>query len=194
MIYDLGREPFPDGYTDALLPLALCKQHLGIEPGIDDDDDLIAVLRDAAIEVIERHCWIYLRPRTGSLLSLDRFPASRSDRIVMPGPNTVITAVTWQDSDGAAVVGSAADYRISPIGELLFGIGKVWPSDVGGAISVTYSAGYANGAAPPALLAAARLFLGHLYLNREAIITGTIVAEMPFGVEMICAQFRRVVI
>ena len=36
--------------------------------------------------------------------------------------------------------------------------------------------------------------LGHLYMNREAVIVGTVSGEVPFGVTQLCSSFRPVVI
>jgi hypothetical protein len=43
-------------------------------------------------------------------------------------------------------------------------------------------------------MAAIRLFLGHLYKNREAVTDRGTEAEVPFGVRQLCAPFRRVLI
>lgn len=42
------------------------------------------------------------------------------------------------------------------------------------------------------ILAAVRLTLGHLYANREAVVTGAAVAELPLGVAEILRPYRLV--
>src|SRR5262245_42975429 len=179
MIFELLHAPFPGGYGEALVPLVLAKRHLSVEGSIDDA--LIAALRDASIEFIERYCSVKLGPVTGLVWKAERFPAcDRTALCLGAGPVTAVPALAWLDSDGATVHGVPADFRVSLHGDLLPAIGGSWPSGVAGAVSITFSAGYAVGAAPAGLLAAARMFLAHLYMNREAVITGTITAEVPF--------------
>jgi len=191
MVFELLHAPFPDGYAEALLPLAQCKLHLSVED--DGDDDLIEALRDAAIEFVERYCSVRLAPIGDLVWRAEGFPCSVRQALSLGvSPVTQITAISWLDSSGAAVTGTVGDYRVSSRGEVLPAIGGSWPSDVGGGVEITFDAGYAADESPQSLLAAARLFLGHLWLNREAIITGTIAAETPFGVAALCSPYRRI--
>ena len=56
MVFELLHAPFPDGYAEALLPLAQCKKHLSIGGSLPvEEDALIAILRDAAIKIGRAH-------------------------------------------------------------------------------------------------------------------------------------------
>lgn len=190
MMFELQHVPMPEGYGEALLPLDECKEHLRVLS--DDEDGLIAILRDAAIEFVERYCELKLLATAGQKWIGEAFPLSGRRLSLGMGPVSAITAISWADGSGAAVAGALGDFRlVGTRGDVVPAIGGSWPSDVGGAIEVTFTAGYADGAAPPALLMAARLFLGHLYMNREAVIVGTISGEAPLGVTSLCAPFRR---
>lgn len=191
MIFELLYAPFPDGYGEAILKLEACKEHLRVDG--DDEDDLIAALRDASIEFVERYCAVKLFSTEGMEWRAAGFPGSRTLALSV-SPVTAITAVEWQNADGDAVVGEPAGYRITARGDVLPAIGTAWPSCVGGEVAITFTAGYPEGAAPPSLLAAVRLFLGHLYKNRDAVTDRGTEGEVPFGVRQICAPFRRVVI
>jgi len=195
MLFELLHAPFPAGYTEALLPLALCKQHLHADSDVTAEDDLIEVLRDAAIDFVEQYCGCYLGPRTGAVWKGEGFPAADATPLVL-GVRQVsaITAVAWQDSTGAAVAGDAGDFRVTLHGDVLPAVGQSWPTDVGGAVQVTFTAGFAADAAPPALLGAARLMLGDFYMNREAMIEGQVQAIVPFGVARLCSPYRRIAI
>jgi len=46
--------------------------------------------------------------------------------------------------------------------------------------------------ANPSILAAVRLTLGHLYANRESVVTGVSVAELPLGVTDLLRPYRLV--
>lgn len=193
MIYELLHAPFPDGYTEALLPLAECKLHLHVDG--TDEDDLIEALRDAAIEFVERYCSVRLGPMEGLVWTAESFPPADSQSLCLGAkPVIEITAISWKDSAGAAVTGTVGDFRVTTHGEVLPAIGESWPGNVGGGIRITFTAGYEDGEAPKSLLAAARMLLGHLHANREAVIAGSITAEIPFGVQALCRSFRRVLI
>ena len=43
---------------------------------------------------------------------------------------------------------------------------------------------------PPAVVAAILLLGGHLYENREAVVTGTIATALPLSVQFLVAPFR----
>lgn len=195
MIFELLHAAMPDGYGEALLPLAQCKAHLGLMAEDTDDDALVAAFRDAAIEFVERYCGLYLGPREGLIWRAERFPASDTAPILLgAGPVTEITAISWTDNAGAPATGDVADYRAFSRGDVLPAWGETWPSDVSGGIEIEFTAGFPDNGCPASLLHAARLFLGHLWINREAIITGTIAEVTPFGVTALCSPFRRITI
>ena len=189
-MFELGHVPMPEGYGDRILPLEDCKAHLRVMN--DSEDALIAVLRDAAIEYVERYCGVKLGPVTGMTWRAEAFPSTGISLAVRPVK--AVTSIAWQDGSAEAVVGDVADFRVSESGELLPVVGGSWPPGVGGEIVVTFDAGYAEGAAPPSLLHAVRLMLGHLWLNREAVVAGPVSGEVPLGVSALCSPFRRVMI
>lgn len=43
---------------------------------------------------------------------------------------------------------------------------------------------------PPAVAAAILLMAGHLYANREAVVTGTIATALPLSVQFLLAPYR----
>ena len=193
MRFELGHVPMPEGYGDDILPLDDCKAHLRVTH--DSEDTLIAALRDAAIEFVERYCGVKLGPMAGLTWRAESLPRCVSQSISLAvRPITQVTAVEWLDGDGAEVVGDVADYRVGDSGEMRPVVGGSWPSGVGGAVVVTFDAGYAAGEVPPSLLSAVKLMLGHLYMNREAATAGVAVGEVPLGVTSLCMPFRRVMI
>lgn len=191
MIFELLHSPYPDGYGEALLSLEACKEHLKVDS--DDEDFLIEALRDAAIQVVELYCSVKLRATSGIEWRAAGFPSRSSAALSLSiSPVSSIDAITWRNAAGDIVEGAVDAYRISPRGDVLPAIGTMWPVDVAGDVTVRFTAGY--GQAPPALLVAVRLFLGHLYKNREAVTDRGTEAEIPFGVRQICAPFCRVLI
>lgn len=193
MIFELLHVPFPEGYGDEILSLDACKTHLRVDG--EDEDDLIAALRDASIDFIERYCEIKLSPTTGLRWTAGGFPSGPTQGLLLSvSPVRSLTSIAWLDATGSSVEGALGDFRLTPRGDVAPAIGGNWPSNVGGGVTIVFSAGYDAGAAPPSLLAAIRLFLGHLYKNREAVTDRGTEAEVPFGVRQLCAPFRRVLI
>src|SRR3546814_12789332 len=85
----------------------------------------------------------------------------------------------------------ATDGRVGVDGRLLPAIGASWPV-AAGPVTVTFSAGFAAGQCPGALVSAVKLMLGHLFANREAVVTSGTVSELPLGVQTLCALYRSV--
>lgn len=191
MIFELLHAPYPDGYGEAILPLQACKNHLRVDD--DDDDLLVEALRDVSIEFVERYCGVKMGLTTGLVWRAQGFPLAPDCPLNLSvSPVVEITAVNWEDRQGEPVAGSPSDFRVSPSGSLLPKVGARWPVAVGGEVRIEFSAGFV--VAPPSLTAAARLFLGHLFKNREAVTDRGIEGEMPFGVRQLCAPFRPVTI
>ncbi|HWT12294.1 MAG TPA: head-tail connector protein [Allosphingosinicella sp.] len=184
-----------------VIDLAEAKAHLRVD--FDDDDDLISAYLAAAQDHVERHTSQVLTPREMEL-SLHGFPAASSGRcgsqdIVIPRePVTAITAISYADADGVAAELDEADWRWSEGAAdlVLPTYGTSWPTayDERGSVRVRFEAGYEEGLAPASLTAAVKLMLGHLYLNRESVVTGTIATELPAGIAALCAPYRRVML
>lgn len=191
-MFELQHVPMPEGYGEALLPLAECKAWLSLEATDPEFDDLVETLRDVSIEFVERFCELKLQSTGGQQWLGEAFPAPGQRLSLGMATVTEVTGLAWLDSAGDAATGTVGDFRLlGPRGELVPGIGQSWPSDVGGGIVITFTAGYAEGAAPKALLTAAKRFMAYLFMQREAVIIGTISGEAPIGVTALCAPYRR---
>lgn len=175
---------------EAVLALNAAKTFLRVDG--DDQDELIAALRDAALDWVERHTARSFEARAW------RWTTSGFDiALRLPiGPVVGVDAIEYLDIAGVPVA-LAEDRMIVRGGQVLTAAGFSWPatSVADAAVSVEFNAGLADpGDIPPALVAAAKLLLGHLFANRETVITGTIATEVPFGVMTLCAPFRSPVI
>lgn len=68
--------------------------------------------------------------------------------------------------------------------------GGSWPSIAGyGGVTVTYTAGYAEGEVPLALQQAMLVMVGHFYKHREAVAAGT-VNQVPLAATALCDPLR----
>lgn len=183
MQFELAPLALPSGYAESILPLADLKAHLAY---LDDDKDgEITAYRDAAVDMVERYCGVRLAPLADVVWRGEALPSPVKLGV---WPVTDVTAIEWLDSSGNTVTGTASDWRIVRRDTIALKPGKTLPSDVAAGVEITFDAGFAE--APPTLVQAARLFAGHLFANREAVITGTISGEIPLGFRQLCGAYR----
>lgn len=185
MQFELAPLALPDGYTEGILPLADIKAHLSFTADETEFDGLISAYRDAAIDMVERYCGVRLGPVTGIIWRGEQLPSKLSLGV---WPVTDITSIEWLDARGEAVIGTAGDWRIVGRDTIATKPGKSLPTGVGGAVEITFDAGFTE--PPPVLVQAARMFAAHLFLHREAVITGTISGEIPLGFRQLCGAYR----
>lgn len=187
----------------ALDPVSLAEARAHCRITEPDEDGLLAGYLLAARQYVERD--------TGRVLitqrwcyTLDRGWPSAWDgacyrtRIVLPiTPLQSVVSIQYVDVDGATQTLAANQYRV--IKERLFGyvepaFGVSWPAvrDQSDAITVMVDAGYGTnpGDVPEPIRQAMLLMIANWHENREAVITGTIVAEMPLGVEALLFPYR----
>ena len=162
-------------------PVTLAEAKLHCKVDVADDDALITALIVAARQQAEH--------RTGRALvtqqweyTLERFPA----RIELPRPALVsVQSVKYLDDNCALQTLASTEYQVvisELVGYLQPAYGKSWPPCrvQPDSVVIAYTAGYGNAAAVPSSIKAWMLMaIGTMYSHREAIITGTIVAEVP---------------
>lgn len=167
-------------------PVSLDEAKLHLRVDGDDEDDFIAGLLVAAREYFEETTRRALISQTWRL-SLDEWP----DEIELPKPPLVsVTSITYKDDVGAQTTLSSSVYLVdteSEPGRIVLASGQSWPAGTlypVNPIQVTYVAGYgAATAVPERMKQAIKLLLGHWYENREATVAGTIMKEIPLGID-----------
>lgn len=177
--------------------LAEAKAHLRVLHSAEDD--LITALIVAARQKAEAFLGRALITQTREV-TLDRWPSAYVDGhedIELPGGKlTSITSVTYTASDGTATVWGAGNYvadTLREVGRVYLAHGVSWPALRSGpnGVRIRYVTGYGNAAAVPSLIKAGMLlYVGHLYANRSAVVTGTIATELPQGVHDCWWPFR----
>lgn len=181
MLFHLSPASLPTDYGETILPLARAKAHLRVVA--NDEDELIGILRDAALEMVERYTNLRLLFASGAedmTVTCEGFAARLP---VGRGPiGTIdVTGIDYVDADGAAASLAAGAWRVLADGFVAPQVGTSWPTSYG-PVSISFQAGYATPAEIPAgLIAAALLFLGHLYSNREAVVETGLTGELPLG-------------
>lgn len=181
-----------EGPAEEPLSLAEAKLHLRVgnpelSPDIHPDDTLIETLIISARETCEAFTQSALVTQTIEL-RLDCFP--HGEMLLPRSPVQHVNSVKYIDGAGALQTWDSALYQVdtrSKPARIRPMPGVSWPSIKAGmmaAVTVEYVAGYGEREdIPKPLLSGMKLLLGHLYENREASVVGTIVAELPMGVE-----------
>ncbi len=192
MLFTLTPVDLVEGYGERILPLADAKAHLRVDADYFVDDDLIGLLRDAAIDAVEKYCNLLLDRTVGMVARFEGFgPGMRMG--VGPEATVDVTGVSYIDSSGADASIDTGGWRLDVLGRVIPAVGSAWPTTYG-PVTVTFDAGYTAANRPPALVQAARFMLAHLYSQREAVLTGTISGELPLGFRFHCDRFRMPVI
>jgi uncharacterized phiE125 gp8 family phage protein len=190
-------------------PAALADIKLNLKQDIADDDLLITALIKSAREYIEIRTMLALLTQTW-VLQLDRFP--RTDRVELwPAPASPtgcillprrpvqsVTGITWTDQQGNVNTVDSTTYTVDLISKparIVLKANATWPNvspnataslQAAAGIAVTFVAGYTTTALVPAnILVALRLMVGHWYLNREEVLSGTrlVAIQLPVAAE-----------
>jgi uncharacterized phiE125 gp8 family phage protein len=184
------------------ITLVEAKAHARVE--VDDDDGLLAGYIIAArvhLETETRRA--FLTQTWDQSLDYDwpceKVRGSVQRRIVMARPPLVsVTSISYVDTTGTTQTLAANQYKVAKAdtGDWFIepAYGVTWPSvrREMAAATVRFVAGYGSnpGDVPEPLRQAMLLLIGHWYENREAIIVGNIVSELPLAVASLVFPFR----
>lgn len=183
--------------TAELLPLADAKAHLRAD--FDDDDALIQGYIDAAISMLDGRDGVLQRalaPQTWAL-ELAGFPACGTIELPLP-PLQEVQAVEYLAGDGDWETLDEEAYEVVTGEQGLLSVRGAWPATGRALVTVrvTFRAGYAlatgdEGEAPPAqLLQLLKLLVGNWYENREPIVVGQSVADLPLAAQTLINNLR----
>lgn len=158
-----------------------------------DEDDYITGLITAAREMAEGRLNRTIARRTRT----DVFASWREDLVLAKPPVVSVDGVTYVDDTGTVqVLGDdmyhAAVYLEPAVVELAPGFQGPALHFRRHPIAVTYTAGYADGDVPRAICQWILLAIGALYQNRESMVTGVSVTELPEGFMALLIQPYRV--
>lgn len=173
------------------ISLADAKRHLRVD--FDDDDVLIAMLLAAARQNAESYMGRALVSQVWDFY-LDDFPRDGSPIKLMPAPVIEVQGVFYGDDSPEpemAASGYILDTAAAPA-RLTLVPGGSWPSltPSTNAVRIRFRAGYADGRVPDDIKAGILLNLGSLYANRETVVIGTIVTQLPWAAEQLLRRHR----
>lgn len=164
------------------------KLHCRVDHSADD------TIFTRLIEVARRQCeqisgWAFVT-RTYTA-QLDAWP--RGGCIELPNPPLQsVTSIAYTDDVGGSHTIPASDYVVdthSTPGRIVLKDGATWPSEtlqVGGAVTITFVAGFGDADDVPEQYKQAMLLLiGHLYENRESVVVqqGVSLVQVPMAVD-----------
>lgn len=187
MQFELTPGAYPAEYGEGIVSLEDMKAHLAFTVGEDEFDALIGAYRDAAVDMVEQYCGLYLAPRSGVVW---RGETLRSRVNLGVRPLRAITSVAWLDHGGVQMSGDASDWRIVGQDTIVLKPARSLPLQIAGGFEIMFDAGFVDGTRPAVLVQAVKLFAAHLFLHREAAVTGTISGEIPLGFRQLCDLYR----
>lgn len=176
---------------EAVLSLEAIKRHLRLDASDTAEDAYLGELRAAAFDEAQRHCGLSFVAGQTVREDFDGFPdiCPRTGRVqplrLSSGPAVVVTAMTYLDSAGAEQAYDFATLREKVQGfhrvALAPAVGSTWPATYNeeGAVTVTYTAGFAVADLPPVVSHALKSIVAHWYENRETVLVGSIQATLP---------------
>ncbi len=152
-------------------PISATEAKLHCKVDTTADDSLFTILIQAAREYVEKYTNTALISQTITEY-FDTFPSGDVLQLAVC-PLVSVTSITYTDAAGAAQTLPAANYNVDTShqpGRVYLDEGKTWPDTLGqrNAVTVVYTAGYANAGACPALLKLALLMeVADRYNNRQ---------------------------
>lgn len=125
------------------------------------------------------------------------FQHIRADAIqLLYPPIQSVDSITYVDANGDTQTIDPGDYQVNvgTPGSVSPASGKSWPTpaNLPDSVRVTFKAGYGDSATdvPEVVKLVVKIMVAHWYDRREPIVTGTIIAQVPFMVDALSASLR----
>lgn len=178
---------YTTGVTTEPITYATAKDWLRLND--DTEQDIVTYLITAVRLVMEGQTW---RPMTSQqwTMSLDKWELNTLILNINKAPLQSVDSVTYYDTNNALqTLGTTeweADINGNPARFRLKTVPSVY--DRMGALNINFTCGYVT--LPEDLKQAMRMILGHFYENRQTVVTGTQVNEIPMSAQWILERYR----
>lgn len=173
-------------------PLSLEEVKLYLRVDNTVENNLITALILAARQTVEDRCQRPLISQTWSA-NYDSNELNLNVKFINKAPLLSFTDVKYYDSEGDLQTLAASDYEVDLYGSPARFRLKTIPNVREGfnAMQATFVCGYANAASvPQPIKQAMYLIIGHLYENRQDVITGTQVHSIPNASAYLLEPYR----
>lgn len=173
-------------------PLTLAEAKLYLKVDDTSEDDFITALIVAARMAVEGRTWMPLISQTWAM-QFDKSELNTLIWNVNKAPLISFSSVTYYDSNNELQTLAVTEYETdiygSPARFRIKSVPNVY--DRMNALQLNFVCGYANAAAvPQPIKQAMYLMIGHYYANRQDVVTGTQVNEMPQASELLLQPYR----
>ncbi len=173
-------------------PLTYAEAKAYLRLNDDSEQSLVTSLISAARGIVEGQTW---RPLISQVWAtqLDFSEVNTSVIRINKAPVISIDTVTYYDSNNALQTLSASNWESDIYGSPARVRLKTPPIvyERMNALQVNFTAGYANAAAVPNdIKSALYMIIGHLYENRQDVVTGTQVNEIPMASRYLLEPYR----
>jgi uncharacterized phiE125 gp8 family phage protein len=152
------------------------------------EDTLISSMRDAAIEYVESACNVRIGDVTAEGY-LDKFEPARFPT----GPVVSISSVEYLNQSNVLTTLPTNQYYYEIDGSG----GRInwynYPSLYSYALNrvkINFTVGYTEADVPEAILHAIRIFVAHMYENRQAVVVGKTANAVPYSVDSLLSKYR----
>ena len=175
--------------SELAVTLVTAKLHLRVDH--TTDDTLITTLITVAKKMVEHYTNRVLISTTYNMY----LPALYSQIAIPKAPVTALSSIKYYDSTNTQQTLSSSYYDVDlnaefPIIKTAYNYTYPNTYDRAQAVDVQFIAGWTQATIPQPLAQAILLIIGHLYENRQNVVVGRQVNELPQGAEMLCNAYK----
>jgi uncharacterized phiE125 gp8 family phage protein len=158
----------------------------------DSEQEFVTSLITVARQIVESQIWRPLISQTWAM-QFDYSEIGTNIYNINKAPLLSVTDVKYYDEDNTLQTLAASQYEVdiygSPARFRLINVPKL--KDRMNAMQLNFTCGYTNAAAVPSPIKQAMyLIIGHLYENRQDVVTGTQVHQIPDSSKYLLEPYR----
>ena len=177
--------------TSTVISLSEAKAFLRIDSDYDDDNTYITSLINVATQVVEEFTRRRLMTQTYNIF-YDEFPPYIDLQV---GDVASVTHIKYYDADNTLQTLAASNYDV----DTKVRPGRIYQSETGdfpntyerpNAVEVEFIVGATDSDVPAPIVQAIYIIVGRYYENRQDVVMGTQVNELPLMVDHLLTPYR----